>query len=346
MKKRIALLLSAVLAVGTLATACGGNNAGGSDAAANVKVGLAAQTSFSSSKSIGEEDHGSTRTDSNAQADITVAAVMLDAEGKIVQCDIDVVQVKATVDATGAMTTDPSTTFKSKTELGPDYAMKPASPIGKEWDEQAEVFELWCAGKTADEVAAGIGADGYASDEALLTGCTMHASAFSTAVVRACEAAVDTTATANDTLNLGMTAELSSYAAATAEAEGKVQAYVNYAAVAKNAEGKISAVLIDSVQANSTWGVDGVLTTDMANEPVSKYNKQYDYGMAGVSSLEKGEWFEQIDAFKATILGMDAAAVEAIATDDGGYPTDETLRTGCTMKVAAYKTAVGKALAQ
>ena len=30
---------------------------------------------------------------------------------------------------------------------------------------------------------------------------------------------------------------------------------------------------------------------------------------------------------------MTAAGVDAIATDDSGYPTDETLRTGCTMKV-------------
>ena len=343
MKKRIALLLSAVLAVGTLATACGGGNNGGSDAAAKVKVGLGAQTSFSSSKSIGEEDHGNVRTDSNAQADITVATVMLDGEGKILQCVMDVVQVKATVDATGAMTTDPTTTFKTKKELGPDYAMKPASPIGKEWDEQAAIFEAWCVGKTADEVAAGIGADGYPADEALLTGCTMHASAFSTAVSRACAAAVETEATVNDTLGLGMTAELSSYAAATEEAAGKVQAYVNYAAVAKTAEGKISHVIIDSIQATSTWGTDGVLTTD-TTEPKTKYEKQYEYGMAPVSTLEKGEWFEQIDAFKATILGMDAAGVEAIATDDAGYPTDETLRTGCTMKVTAYKAAVVKAL--
>ena len=38
MKKRIALLLAAVLAVGTLTTACGGGN----NAASKVKVGLGA----------------------------------------------------------------------------------------------------------------------------------------------------------------------------------------------------------------------------------------------------------------------------------------------------------------
>ena len=68
--------------------------------------------------------------------------------------------------------------------------------------------------------------------------------------------------------------------------------------------------------------------------------------MAGASSLANGEWYQQIDAFKQVILGMTAADVEAIAVDEGGYPTDETIRTGCTMKVAAYKTVVVKALAK
>ena len=341
MKKRLALLLAALLAVGSL-TACGGGN----DSAAKVKVGLGATTSFSSSKSIGEEDHGNVRTDSNAQADITVATVMLDEEGKIIQCVMDVVQVKATIDATGAMTTDPATTFKTKKELGPDYNMKPASPIGKEWDEQANAFELWCVGKTADEVAAGIGADGYPADTTLVTGCTMHASAFSTAVARACENAAEAEGvTADDVLGLGMTAELSSYAAATAEEAGKVQAYVNYAAATKNAEGKITYVLIDSIQATSTWGADGVLTTD-TTEPKTKYEKQFDYGMQVASSLEKGEWFQQIDAFKQFITGKTADEVAAIAVNDEGKPTDATLVTGCTMKIGAYKTCVGKALAE
>ena len=344
MKKRLALLLAAVLAVGSL-TACGGGNNGGN--AATVKLGLGAHTDFAyGSHSIGDEVYGNKVTETTAQADIHVAAVTLDAEGKIVDCVVDAVQVKATVDATGAMTTDPATQFQTKTELGAGYGMQGASPIGKEWDAQAQAFAAWCKGKTADEVAAGVGADGYPTDSKLLTGCTIKANALATAVVRACQSAVESTATAADTLGLGMTAELSSYAAATAEADGKVQAYVNYAAVTKNAEGKITGVLIDSIQATSTWGVDGVLTTDMTSEPKTKYEKQYDYGMAGVSTLAKGEWFEQIDAFKAFILGKTADEVAAITTDEGGYPTDAKLTAGCTMKIKAYQTAVGKALAK
>ena len=68
--------------------------------------------------------------------------------------------------------------------------------------------------------------------------------------------------------------------------------------------------------------------------------------MQPASSLEKGEWYQQIDAFKSMIMGKTAADVEAIAVDEGGYPTDDTLRTGCTMKVTAYKTVVVKSLAK
>lgn len=341
MKKRLALLLATVLAVGSL-TACGG----GSDDA-TVKIGLGAHTDFAyGSHSIGDEVYGNKVTETTAQADIHVAAVTLDADGKIVDCVIDAVQVKATVNENGEMTTDPATTFQTKAELGSGYGMASASPIGKEWDAQAEAFAAWCKGKTADEVAAGVGSDGYPTDNTLLAGCTIKSSSLATAVVRACESAVESEATATDTLGLGMTAELSSYSAATDEADGKVQAYVNYAAVTKNAEGKITGVLIDSIQATSTWDVDGILTTDMNTEPKTKYEKQYDYGMAGVSTLAKGEWFEQIDAFKAFILGKTADEVAAITVDESGYPTDSVLTAGCTMKVAAYKTAVAKALAE
>lgn len=344
MKKRIALLLAALLAVGSL-TACGGNNAGGNDAA-KVKLGLGAVTSFSSSYSIGEDHYGAPAEATNAQVDIHVAAVTLDAEGKIVSCDIDAIQVKATVDATGAIAADAATEFTSKNDLKEGYNMKGASPIGKEWYEQVDIYEQWCIGKTVDEVKANVSAEGKPADETLLTGCTIAIGDITAAVVDACEKAVDTDATAADTLGVSLIGVLNNYAAATAEENGTFQAYVNFAAVTKTADGKISAVLIDSIQAKPSWDATGVLTTDVNQDVRTKYTKQGDYGMQVASSLEKGEWFQQIDAFKFSILGKTADEVNAIAVDESGYPTDETLRTGCTMKVADYKTVVIKALSK
>jgi len=349
MKKRIALLLTAVLAVGTLATACGGNNGGSADAGAAVKVGLGSCVSFSESYSIGEDHYGQPATATNAQVDIHVASVMLDAEGKIVQCDVDAIQVKGSVDATGTLAADTATTFTSKNDLKEGYNMKGASPIGKEWYEQVSAYEQWAVGKTVDEIKAGVGADAYPADETLKTGCTIVVSDIAAAVVDACETATESTATSNDTLGLAIIGEMTNVAAATAEEDGKFQAYVNFATTTRDAEGKITSVIIDSIQAYPTWGVDGVLTTDANQDVRTKYEKQFDYGMKGVSAsngviAEGGEWFEQIDVFKQLIVGKTAADVEAIAVDDAGYPTDETLRTGCTMKVTAYKAAVVKAL--
>ena len=345
MKKRIALLLAGVLAVSSL-VACGGGNGGNN--AATVKVGLGAVTSFASSGSIGEDYYGAPREATNAQVDIHVAAVTLDAEGKIVSCQIDAIQTKATVDATGAIVSEDKT-FVSKYDLKEGYNMKGASPIGKEWYEQIDIYEQWCVGKTADEVKAGVSETGAPADEALLTGCTIKVGDIAAAVVDACAKAVDSNATAADTLGIALIGEMNKPAnAADNDGNGSYQAYVNFAAVTQNAEGKITASLIDSIQATCTWGADGVLTTDTAQDVRTKYTKQFDYGMAAYGpegSIGK-EWFEQIDVFKQTILGKTADEVAAIAVDESGYPTDETLRTGCTMKVSAYITVVTKALAK
>ena len=346
MKKRIALLLAGVLAASSL-VACGGGNAGGNNAA-TVKVGLGACTSFSESYSIGEEHYGQPAAATNAQVDIHVAAVTLDAEGKILSCQIDAIQTKASVDATGAIVSE-DTVFVSKYDLKEGYNMKGASPIGKEWYEQVDAYELWAVGKTVDEVKAGVGADEYPADDTLKTGCTIKIGDITKAVVDACEKAVDTTATSADTLGIALIGEMNKPAnAAENDGKGSYQAYVNFAAVTQNAEGKITAALIDSIQATPSWGADGVLTTDTAPDVRTKYTKQFDYGMAAYGpegSIGK-EWFEQIDVFKQTILGKTADEVAAIAVDESGYPTDETLRTGCTMKVSAYITVVTKALAK
>ena len=120
--------------------------------------------SIGSSKSATEEAAGL------AQADVTAASVMLDSKGTIVGISFDVVQTKVNFDATGTITTDLATEFKTKKELKEDYNMKPASPIGKEWYEHSEGFCDYLKGKTASEIAA-IPTDGSDADLAAL--CTI-----------------------------------------------------------------------------------------------------------------------------------------------------------------------------
>ena len=113
MKKVLALVM--VLALALSFTACGSS-------AKKVKTGIAIVSSLSGTNASADET-------GLAQVDSTVAAVTVDEDGKIVSCKIDVAQNKVPVNADGSF--DTSLTFKSKQELGTDYGMTPASPIGK-----------------------------------------------------------------------------------------------------------------------------------------------------------------------------------------------------------------------
>ena len=169
MKKVLALVM--VLALALSFVACGGGSSAG------VKTGLAIVSS-TSPKDASADGAGV------AQVDSTAAAVLVDANGKIVACKLDVAQNKVPVAADG--TFDMNLTFQSKQELKEGYNMKGASPIGKEWFEQAGAFEAYAVGKTAAELAA-LPAGGHTSEPAadLAATCTMDIAAFTDAISRA-----------------------------------------------------------------------------------------------------------------------------------------------------------------
>ncbi|MDO5302133.1 MAG: hypothetical protein Q4E76_06510 [Tissierellia bacterium] len=82
---------------------------------------------------------------------IYATGVAVDQEGKIVQTLIDVVQPSIEF-ADGAFAD--AEEVQTKNELGDAYGMKKASEIGLEWYEQADNFEAYTIGKTAEEVVA------------------------------------------------------------------------------------------------------------------------------------------------------------------------------------------------
>lgn len=350
MKKRIALLLATVLAVGSLATACGGTQGGDADAKVNVGLGLYTDMAHSSADATADKN-------GNAQADLTVAGVTVDADGKIVAVDFECIQVKTFFDATGTLTADTPTSFTTKTELGDNYAMKSTSAsIGKieggaEWYEQAAHLEQVCAGKTLEEVKALVAEDGKPASDEVLAGCTMTISGFVVALEKAYNEAKTGTYTANasDKLNVGIVAEVSSPTSATADAAGAATAYANFVAVTTTAEGKISACILDAVQAKFAWDTTGVITSDKTVDTTTKYDLKEGYGMkdtsAGKGVIEGGaEWFEQADHFMNLAKDKTLADIKAIAIDDGGYPTSDDMKAGCTMKIKAYIAAIENAL--
>ena len=332
----------------TASTAESGATAGTAESGANTgdstgahKLGMGVVTSIGSSSA------------GNAQVDATVAAVILDADGKIVSCAVDVAQNKMDITDGEVPEDAASMTFKSKKEKLEEYNMKPASGIGKEWYEQAEAFEAYVVGKTADEVAAipvETTENGHVvtTDETLLAGCTMSINSLIDATVKACndDSAADFTGDAKLELTCSTSVDSATASAEDGE-DGTAAMYTSFAAVAVDADGKLAAVCYDEVQPKVTFDDEGEITSDTAAEIKTKREKKDDYGMRSASGIS-AEWFEQNQAFETFVTGKTADEISAIPTEttDNGHvvTTDETLKAGCTMSVGGMIKTVVKAM--
>ena len=209
MKKVLSIVMVLVLVLGLVA--CGGGDAD-TDTDATYKLGLGVSMSLSATDA--SED-----ADGNAQQDGTAAAVILDADGKIVACKIDVAQNKMAFTTTGEVL-DKDKDFVTKKNLEFDYGMAPVSTLEEgEWFQQIAAFEEYVIGMTADDVAAikTVESNGHMVpvDETLLAGCTMQITAFQEAVVDACNKAVDCGTGTN--LALGIVSDMASSTDASEE---------------------------------------------------------------------------------------------------------------------------------
>lgn len=145
-------------------------------------MGTYLYTTVSTAADAGEKD-GSYEINTN------VCTVVLDDNGVIKMVNFDVAQTKVGFTAAGAATTAAGTVVPSKVEKADAYNMKVASPIGKDWYEQADALEAWCVGKTVEQVLAAPLNNGYPTDADLVTGCTMGINDLLVALQKAAELA-------------------------------------------------------------------------------------------------------------------------------------------------------------
>lgn len=169
MKKIVALLLVLVLCMGMTS-------------AMADKLGSYLYTTVSKATNAGEKD-------GSFEVLTTVCSVVLDDNGVIKMVKFDTAQTKLGFTAAGVATTEAGTVVPSKEEKQEAYGMRKASPIGKEWFEQAAALEAWCVGKTLEQVMAAPLNNGYPTDADLVTGCTMGISDYLVALQKAVEAA-------------------------------------------------------------------------------------------------------------------------------------------------------------
>lgn len=330
MKKILAMLLCTVMVMSMLA--------GCSSSGAAAKTGLAVITSVGKSANAGAEGDGLAQTDS------LVVAVLVDKNGKILDCKMDSAQTKINFSAEGKLTTDSATVFKTKQELGTEYGMKKASPIGKEWNEQADAFAKFCIGKTLEEVKGiAVTGEGLAGDADLAASVTVHIGDFVAAVAKAVENAADLGAKEGDKLGIGISTSMGQSADATAEAEGLAQAYSYYTAVTLDKNSKISSCLLDASQGSVNFSTTGVISTDITVPVQTKQELKDAYGMKKASGIGK-EWYEQANAFADYCKGKSIADVKGIAVDGEGKATNADLTASVTVHVAPFISNIEKAV--
>lgn len=327
MKKVLAVGLAGLMAVGF--AACSSSNDSGKNEDTNKDAVATAKTGYAISSEIKEDEYNKSET--ALEIDSVCAAVLVDADGKIIDVKIDEAQTKPDLKKDNGDVSD----LRTKLEKKEDYGMKSTSPIGKEWYEQVEAFETWAKGKTAEEVKAGIGEDGYASDADLKAGCTIYANGFATVTAKAVENAIDCGAKATDTLKLGMTT--SKYYESN---ETNLQYDTDYAIVTVDADGKVTSCIIDASQAKCTIA-DGKFTVEKGAFK-SKKELGDDYAMKSASPIGK-EWYEQAAAYEQWCIGKTADEIKGCYGEDMSA-SDADLKAGCTITISAIADNTAKAI--
>ncbi|MBQ1233111.1 MAG: hypothetical protein IIX86_06250 [Clostridia bacterium] len=349
MKKFICVLLCVLMSLATLTmVACDnqGNSsddttAGDTTAApettdapeqeAALKFGMGVFTNVSSATDATEDKEG------QGKVAITVAAITVDANGKVVACQLDTadITVKYTVDGK-AVANDG---FKTKYEMGADYNMVAYGGAVKEWFEQADAFETVVAGKTLDEIKALVAEGNKGTDAVVNAGCTIMINEFVSAIEKAFANLADSAATASTTLKLGINTDQSTKDASE-DVDGQNQVETTVVAAAVDAQGKVVVAASDCVQVKFTFNATGASTYDLTKAAQSKREQGANYGMVAYGGAAK-EWFEQADAFNALCVGKTAAQISALCASDN-YGTDEVKTAGCTILVSGLTKAAAK----
>ena len=335
MKRLLLLLLTLCLLTGCVGNCVGKTVVQNDPAAPNtdtnqsaetaVKTGLALLTTISKSMNATPDSKGSARTDT------TVVAVTVDGDGIIRACAIDGITAAVPFDTEGELKAEDGTAYPTKNELGDDYGMHKASPIGREWDEQAADFAAWVVGKRAEELENG---DVTAS-------VTISTDDFIRAIRSAADTAVYLGAKADDRLAIAALARLDEAEDAEADENGKVQCSVSAAAVTFQGE-TVTSCLFDGVQTSLTVTQEGIIPDDLSAVQLSKNRLGDDYGMKKASSIGK-EWYQQAAAFAAYAKGKTVRQTAALPTDDDGYLLGADLAASVTISVSDFVTLLLKA---
>lgn len=324
MKKTIRLFLCVlILLITVIFSGCAAKNP-------PLRFGLGICTNVSEAGNAAGDVNG------QGKAAITAAAVTVDADGKVVACDLDTADI--TVAYTGDGKAIANDSFKTKAEQGDSYNMKAYGGAAAEWYEQANAFETVVTGKTLSEIKAMVAENGKGTADVIRAGCTIAVAEFVQAIERAFENLSESDATSASSVKLGFHTEQSLTDAAD-EKDGKNQIETTVFAAAV-ADGKIVAASNDCIQLAFTFDAKGASTYDLTKAIVGKKEAGAQYGMKTYGGAAK-EWYEQSAAFDAATIGKTADEIRSLLGQNN-YGNADLQAAGCTILVNGLVSAASK----
>ena len=305
-----------------------------------VKTGLSVSTSISDSASATAEAAGA------AKYDVTLAAVLVNDEGIIVDCVIDSIPATVKFDANGQITSDLTMAVPTKNEQGANYGMVAYGGAKAEWDAQVAAVAKYAIGKTVDQLKNGDidMVTGKAKDGSdLASSATIYLAGYVYAIEAAVNNAKHLGAQADDELVLATLNSVGSSASATAEKAGTIQLDADITALTK-ADGKITSCYIDSLQAKISIDATGTITTDLTAAVKTKNELGENYGMVAWGKA-KSEWNVQAAAFASYVTGKTAAEVAGISITESTKPADGSdLASSVTIAIGGFQALIAKAM--
>ena len=289
---------------------------------------LAVVASLADSKSAEGENAGT------AQLNVDATAITMNGD-VITSCVLDSVQGKVGFDANGAITSGTDGIFATKNLLGEQYGMVAWGGAIAEWNQQAASFAAYVTGKTLAEV------QGIAVTESTKPAEGTDLAASVTIAVGGFQALI---AKAVGTASTVVKTGLAIVTSLADSADGEAKYDVTIAAVNVDDNGVITACYIDSLGTSVKFGADGVITSDVAAEVLTKNELGDNYNMKLYGGATY-EWYEQAAALANYAVGKTVEELRAGAVNESGKAADADLATTATIYLGGYVSAIEAAVA-
>lgn len=273
-----------------------------------------------------------------AKYDVTIAAVLVDENGVIVDCLIDSIGTSVNFDDNGYIDAAAIPEVLTKDQLGENYGMKKAGS-DYEWNEQAAALCEYAIGKTVGELRNGaVGETGKASDADLASKASIYLGGYVDAIEAAVNNAAAIGSQAGDELRFAVAASLTDSKSAEEGKNGTAQLNCDVAVITMNGE-IITGCIIDSLQAKVNFDASGVIGE--LGQMLTKNQLGEAYGMKKFGS--KYEWNEQVAYFCEYVTGRTVAQVSEISVNEQTKPTDADIASTVTIAVGGFIGLIQKA---